>query len=399
MPENAYPLMMKKSPIVLAMSAALAASASHAQSSVTLYGLIDAGLAYTNNVKKGTSQGALWHATSGDINGSRWGLRGSEDLDGGLKAIFVLENGFDLQNGKLGQDGRMFGRHAYVGLSSVEFGTITLGRQYDSLFDFVAPLSGTARTFGGTGFAHPFDNDNLAHALRMNNAVKYTSSNYAGLKFGGLYAFSNSTPFAVNRAYSAGVSYNNGPLKVAAGYLQINGSTNTTASSAGAVDINEATANGTGGFVAGANVQRTAGVGLNYAFGPATVGFVYTHSQYQGTTSFGQTNVNDSGAMRFDNYELNGKYALTPAVTLGLTYTYTDGRVGNGSNTTFGSDPKWHQVNFQAVYFLSKRTDVYFESMYQHASGHNYVAFIDTSGGASSTANQVVATTGYRVHF
>jgi general bacterial porin, GBP family len=391
--------MMKKSPVVLAISAALAASASHAQSSVTLYGLIDAGLAYTNNVKKGTSHGALWQATSGDINGSRWGLRGTEDLGGGLNAIFVLENGFNLQNGKLGQDGRIFGRQAYVGLSSAEFGTVTLGRQYDSLVDFVAPLSGTASTFGDTGFAHPFNNDNLYHSVRINNAVKYTSSNYAGLKFGGLYAFSNSSQFELNRAYSAGVSYSYGPLKVAAGYLQINGSTDTTASSAGAVDINEAMANGIGGFVAGADVQRTVGVGLNYAFGPATVGFVYTHSQYQGTPSFGQTNVNHSGTMRFDNYELNGKYALPSAVTLGLTYTYTNGHVGNGSNTTFGSDPKWHQVNFQAVYFLSKRTDVYFESMYQHVSGHNYVAFINTSGGASSTANQVVATVGYRVRF
>jgi GBP family porin len=390
---------MKKSPVVLAISAALAASASHAQSSVTLYGLIDAGLMYTDNVKKGTSQGALWQATSGTINGSRWGLRGTEDLGGGLKAIFLLENGFNVQNGKLAQDGRLFGRQAYIGLGSAQFGTVTLGRQYDSLVDFVSPLSGTAGTFGGTGFTHPFDNDNLNHAVRMNNAVKYMSVNYAGLKFGGLYAFSNSTQFEVNRAYSAGARYSYGPLNAAVGYLQINGSANTTASSAGAVDINESTSNGTGGFQLGADVHRTVGVALNYAFGPAVVGFVYTHSQYQGTTSFGHTNVNNSGTKRFDNYELNGKYALTPAVSLGLAYTYTSGHVGNGSNTTFGSDPKWNQGYFQTVYAFSKHTDVYLESMYQHATGHNYVAFINTSGGASSTANQVVATVGLRTRF
>src|ERR1700730_17179701 len=135
---------MKKIPVALAVSAALAASAAHSQSSVTLYGLIDAG---------------LFQAASGTINGSRFGLRGAEDLGGGLKAIFVLENGFNVQNGKLGQNSRMFGRQAFVGLSSSQFGTVTLGRQYDSLVDFVAPLSATAGTFGDTGFAHPFDND------------------------------------------------------------------------------------------------------------------------------------------------------------------------------------------------------------------------------------------------
>ncbi len=73
---------------VLAISVA-ATTAAHAQSSVTLYGLIDAGLMYTNNVVKGTSHGSLFQTTSGEINGSRFGIRGSEDLGGGLHAIFV----------------------------------------------------------------------------------------------------------------------------------------------------------------------------------------------------------------------------------------------------------------------------------------------------------------------
>jgi GBP family porin len=376
----------------VAVFAGLAATVAHAQSSVTLYGLIDAGVMYTNNVKKGSSQGALVQATSGNINGSRFGLRGGEDLGGGLKALFVLENGYNVQNGKLGQNGRMFGRQAFVGLSSNQFGTLTLGRQYDSLVDFVAPLSGTAGTFGDTGFAHPFDNDNLNHSVRMSNAVKYTSANYGGLKFGGLYAFSNSTDFAVNRAYSAGVSYSTGALKVAAGYLQINGS-NSTANTGGSVDLAESTANGTGGFRLGADVQRTAGAALSYGFGPVTAGFVYTHSQFQNTASFGATH----GSMHFDNYEVNGKYAVTPALSLGAAYTYTNAHV-NGTSS-YGADPKWNQVNLQAVYALSLRTDVYAEAMYQHVSGHGYVAFINTAGGASSTGNQVVGTVGLRTRF
>ncbi len=383
---------MKKLPIVVALSSVAVAQSVYAQSSVTLYGLIDAGFMYTNNVVKGTTHGSLFQATSGNINGSRFGMKGSEDLGGGLSAIFVLESGFNVQNGKEGQDSRLFGRQAFVGLSSNDYGAVTLGRQYDSLVDFVSPLSATAGTFGDAGFAHPFDNDNLDHSVRMNNAIKYTSVNYAGLKFGALYAFSNSTDFAVDRAYSFGASYAIGSFKAAAGYLQINGS-NTTTNTGGAIDLAESAANGTGGFQLGADRQRTFGGGLNYAFGPATVGFVYTHSQFTDSTAFGSAH----GSVRFDNYDLNGKYSLTPALSLGLAYVYTDGHVDN--NGPRNNDPKWSQVDAQIVYAFSKRTDVYLEGMYQHAIGQGNVAYVNNSGGASSTANQVVATTGMRLRF
>src|SRR6202044_3471932 len=126
---------MKKTLMVAALSGVFA-TAAHAQSSVTLYGLIDAGITYTNN-QGGHSN---WQETSGSINGSRWGLRGAEDLGGGLKAIFTLENGFGINNGTLRQGGREFGRQAFVGLAGDQFGAVTLGRQYDSVVDYLAPL-------------------------------------------------------------------------------------------------------------------------------------------------------------------------------------------------------------------------------------------------------------------
>lgn len=132
---------------------------------------------------------------------------------------------------------------------------------------------------------------------------------------------------------------------------------------------------------------------LNYAFGSATVGFAYSHSQFQGTRSFGSNN----GKLRLDNYELNAKYAFTHVLVFGLSYTYTDGHVTQ--STSYSADPKWNQVNLQAVYSLSKRTDVYMESMFQHAIGHGYVAFVNNSGGASSTSNQVVVAVGMRARF
>ena len=87
---------------------------------------------------------------------------------------------------------------------------------------------------------------------------------------------------------------------------------------------------------------------------------------------------------------------------MGIADTYTDAHLSgafNAAGTQYGTDPKWNQVNLQAVYSLSKRTDVYAEGMYQHAIGQNVVAFINTSGGASSTANQVVGTVGLRTRF
>lgn len=125
---------MKKSLLALAALGAFAGVA-HAQSSVTLYGIIDEGFNVNTNVKGQH----LYNLSAGVLQGSRWGLRGTEDLGGGLKAIFVLENGFDENTGKMNQGGLLFGRQAYVGLSS-NYGTVTLGRQYDSVVDYVGPL-------------------------------------------------------------------------------------------------------------------------------------------------------------------------------------------------------------------------------------------------------------------
>src|SRR5262245_38630711 len=115
--------MKLKNRLGLLFISAFAVSA-HAQSSVTLYGVIDAGLIYVNNVN-GAHQYA---AQAGWYQGNRWGLYGTEDLGGGYQAIFRLESGFSVQTGALGQGGALFGRQAYVGLAS-PYGTVTLGRQ------------------------------------------------------------------------------------------------------------------------------------------------------------------------------------------------------------------------------------------------------------------------------
>src|ERR1700733_4946714 len=147
---------MKKTLIIAGVMGAFAINA-HAQSSVTLYGTLDAGLVYTNN------QGGHnnWQQGSGTVSDTYFGLRGAEDLGGGLHAIFTLESGFNLNNGAFTENGSMFNRQAYVGLKSDQYGEITLGRQYDSMVDYLAPISAAGYGFGNNLAAHPFDNDNL----------------------------------------------------------------------------------------------------------------------------------------------------------------------------------------------------------------------------------------------
>ncbi|WP_374622715.1 porin [Pandoraea sp.] len=387
---------MKKTLLAAAVVGAFSASA-QAQSSVTLYGLIDAGVAYTSNSTNtaGASGSKNFRATSGLVNGSRWGLKGAEDLGGGNKAIFVLENGFSINNGTSGQNGRMFGRQAFVGLQNDKFGSVTIGRQYDSLVDYLAPLTLNGSSFGGTIAAHPYDNDNTNNSFRVNNSVKYSSANYNGLTFGGLYGFSNKAgDFSNNRAFSAGVNYANGPLTVAAAYLERQGNPGNN-NTGGAVDTSSG-----GDSVFNASKQRVWGIGGNYAFGPATVGLVYTHTQLQGLTglNYNSTAVafgNDG--LKFDNFEVNGRYMLTPAVSLSAAYTYTMAK-----QDSTDKKPKFHTVTLQADYRLSKRTDVYLTGSYQHISdneGTGLQAGVGAAGGMSSTSSQTVVGTGIRHRF
>ncbi|MCG1017721.1 MULTISPECIES: porin [Burkholderiaceae] len=382
---------MKKTLMVAALSG-MFTTAAHAQSSVTLYGLIDAGITYTNS-QDGRSN---WQETSGSVNGSRWGLRGAEDLGGGLKAIFTLENGFSIGNGGASQGGRLFGRQAFVGLASDQYGAVTLGRQYDSVVDYLGPLALTGTQYGGTQFAHPFDNDNLDNSFRVNNSVKYQSPNFDGFKFGALYGFSNQAGnFANNRAYSVGASYNYGPLNVAAAYLQLNNSTpNTGDLSLASFNKGGAVSDGITGL---AGRQRTWGAGLNYAFGPATAGFVFTQTKLN--NQFGVANSSDSfegvasSDVRFNNYEVNGRYNLTPALSVAGAYTYTDGKLN-------GESPKWHQFSLQTAYALSKRTDVYLQGEYQKVVQSKTGFTAEINGLApSSFDKQVAVTAGLRHRF
>jgi predicted porin len=366
-------------------SAMLVAGAAHAQSSVTLFGLIDTGVVYQNNARvtpsSATSPGASsWSLQSGNVYTSRWGLRGTEDLGGGLSAVFWLENGFNVDNGTLKNGGDLFGRQAWVGIHSNQYGTLTLGRQYDLLVDYVAPLSATGSGFGGNLAAHVFDNDNLNNDLRLNSSIKFSSVSYDGFKAGAMYAFSgDSGNFSNNSAYSLGASYAYGPFNVAAAYLQINRTAEPDlANATGAVSTSDGDQLTTGGS------QQIYGAGAQYRFGKSTVGVVWTHSVTDNITGVfqdGSTSVGalGGGAMKFDNFEVNGRYFVKPNFSLGASYTYTTGEFSGASKGFTSATPHWNQVMAQADYLLSARTDIYVEGVYQRVSGGNGNGAFDAS--------------------
>ncbi|MBB5411130.1 putative porin [Paraburkholderia sp. HC6.4b] len=362
-----------------------------AQSTVTLYGLIDEGFGYTNNV----AGSKVYELQSGYAQGSRWGLRGTEGLGSGLSAIFKLENGFNANNGRLGQGGLMFGRQAYVGISSNQFGSVTLGRQYDSVVDYLAQTTANGN-WAGYLFSHPYDNDNTDNSFRVNNTVKYTSPTIAGFQFGGTYSFSNDTNFANNRQYSLGAQYTTGGLLLAAAYLQAN---NPSATAGGAIN-NEGDENFVGSKL------RIFGAGASYTFGSANVGVAYTNTYVANPTASGYVGditpaAGTLSSLRFQNFEINGKYQFTPAFYAGAMYTYT--RVD--FNSTAGKlNPSYQMVGWMADYNLSKRTDLYVQGVYQHVGGDRTgtvldFAYVPGAADVSSSQNQVVARVAIRHKF
>jgi general bacterial porin, GBP family len=364
---------------------ALACQTTFGQSSVTLYGLISTGIVYSNNQKGIDKQGhSTWQFASGPMQTPRWGMKGVEDLGGGLKAIFTLESGYNIGNGTLSQGGREFGRQAFVGLSSNMLGTVTLGRQYDEAVTLC--VFSSACQFAAYG-AHIGDSDNVFDTFRINNAVQYKSIEYRGFQFEALYGFSDKAGgFSDNNAYSGAAQYRNGPLSLGAAYLQVNtpnDANNTNGAVVGDYGFsspfitNPATARGV-------SKQRMYGGGGAYAFASANLSLLYTNAQFE---------YLDTSRLTLQNFEVSLTDYVRPDLMLGAAYIFTTGQYRPQHNS-----PKWHQVNVGVDYLLSKRTDVFLVGIYQQAAGDAKYAQIYTLS-PSSSKTQTSAVLGMRTKF
>ena len=344
------------------------ASSACAQNHVTLYGIVDSGLTYISN-QGGHS--ALIEDT-GVSQPSRWGITGVEELGNGVKAKFVLENGFTLGNGMLGQGGAMFGRTAIMALSS-RLGTLSLGRQYDFMYDNIVLDTSGARFAGAYGF-QALDIDRLA-CEQINNAIKYLSPSFDGLTAGAMFGFSNVAgefggTKGAPRFISFGLNFDRGgPFSVGAGYTDSNGAGGSVAEAALA-----------------ATAMRNIGIGARYRFGTLTVFGNYTNNRVSGLAN--------NTAIVVQALEAGVDKFITATTAIGFAYIYDH-----------YPSAQLNQINAAIHYYLSKRTDVYASASFQHSNSASQPAGLflivnpATNVGYSSGQNQLALRIGFITHF
>ncbi|MDR3098820.1 MAG: porin [Paraburkholderia sp.] len=352
---------------VVALTAAFGfCQSARAASSLTLYGIVDAGLTWASN--EGGAQNIF--LDTGVMQGNRLGFRGVEDLGGGWQANFQLENGFSIGTGAAGQGGLLFGRQAWAGLSSTDYGSLKLGRQYDFFTDTLEAYY--TPTWSAGGYANnPLDNDRMS-GQRVNNAVKYLSPAFGGVQFGAMYGFSN---LAGNfngpgRTYSFTATWTRGGFSAGAAYTEVSGTT---------LDIAPLVGSSTPQLIGG-RYLRDWGAGMSYALNSLTFYGVYSQALYVARDGQLQNQM-------FRNYQAGVAWQVRPDLTAGPGYGLT----------TLGPK-KYHQLNLTIDYFLSKRSDVYAQAIIQHASGAGATADV-ISLPASSSADQILLRVGLREKF
>ncbi|WP_029528480.1 porin [Polaromonas glacialis] len=361
---------MKKTLIALTALSAIVGMA-QAQSTVTLYGLIDTGIGSfkTNAVVGNTIQNLTQTSIQTDgLNGSRWGMRMSEDLGGGLAAVANLESGMAVDTGASAQGGLLFGRRANVGLSG-GFGTVTMGRNSTSYDDVSADSSVMNRTV----FFDPSQTNNgpatsvagapltavnaasllshggktwIGYQTRFNNSVKYTSPSFYGFSGSVTYALGEdkASPAAAanaSKSVSAFLKYVSGPLLVSGGYqseapggtLAVGGAGTTNAAVGGVKPALE-----------------NALLSVAYDFGAVKIGAGFNRAKFKDVPAPAQLN----GGVVGGSFDAQKEVSLSVAVPLGATTLsagYAQSNGGTlGKSTGFG---------VQALYALSKRTTLY----------------------------------------
>ncbi|PVY26560.1 putative porin [Paraburkholderia silvatlantica] len=390
---------MKRTALAAAFTLTSFASIAHAQSSVTLYGSLDTAVAWFGNQQGKNGSGGTFQMMSGNLSPNLWGLRGTEDLGNGLSAIFKLESGFNIDNGKQGQGGRLFGRTAMVGLNSSSAGAVTLGRQYDPLIDLLQPLTNDGAF--GSAFATPGDMDNYDNSYRTSNSIKYASPNFGGLQMSAMYAFGGQPgSTGAGQTWAVAAAYNHGPFGFGAGYFKANSNSGTAATFDGLnpnTDVNVDSAAITGGFVSANSLQIIRAAG-DYTYGPVTAGLAYSNVEYANYQSAAGANSNT----KFNTGQAFINYQVTPVALAGFGYNYTKGH-GNGV------DASYNQFSLGGDYFLSKRTDIYALAGYQKASGKtidaqtgelvNAVASFGDFGNDAANDKQAMVMVGLRHKF
>jgi predicted porin len=348
---------MKKSVLSLAVLASLAiGGAAHAQSNVQVYGLMDAGVEYVNHAN--AAQDSLVRVVSGAKNTSRFGFRGTEDLGGGLKAVFGLEGGVLLDTGA--GDGPLFKRQAYVGLDG-SFGRVVIGRSFTTTYDFVIlfdPL-GYAPNYSWATSSNASGPSKYGMTTAFDNLVKYSGKS-GDFKYGATIGLGEQASSAADsRKYAVGASWTHSGLGVMATYEQINGNTVIT----------------TG------NRDKTSAYHLaaDYKTGPLRL----TAGMRGYKLESGKAATPD---VRADTYWAGVNYLIQPNVTLtGAVYHV------NVKNVAAGQDADPTMYVARTLFALSKRTDLYLSAGYAKSKNGKLVSLSRDDAGFGTTQAGVTA--------
>ncbi|MFJ1302410.1 porin [Pseudomonadota bacterium AL_CKDN230030165-1A_HGKHYDSX7] len=361
---------MTKTLLVAALMAGFVGVA-NAESSVTLYGVIDTGIGY-NKIKGAGYDASRTGMINGIQDGSRWGVRGRDELGDGLRAEFVMESGFDSSDGSRAQGGRLFGRQATIGLANDAWGVLEFGRQTNLSSKWIADIDPFYTSYTQANIGVGFSS---ANTVRWDNMVMYRTPSVNGFQVGVGYSFNvdsnNDTEsgFATadnTRGITAGVRYVQGPLNVTATYEQLNGSNRSAQA-----DADSAT-------------PRQYSLGATYDFEVVKLAAAYartTDGWFGGQDLPAGTPLSDLfGNNRFvDGFKANAYMVGATAPIGGASSLFASWQLVDPSNDQLtGGDEKMNVWSVGYTYDLSKRTNVY-----TYASYAKDYAFID---GVKSTA-------------
>lgn len=328
---------MKKSLLALALMGAFS-SAAMAQSSVTIYGIADIGL---QNLKNGSPAGATTKLSSGQVQGSRLGFKGVEDLGDGLKAHFDLLMGLNLDEGSSAQGGRTFGRRSVVGLSG-DFGVLEFGRDktinnlFIDAFDpfhsgFINSGNGLSNLYFFGGTANVAGTASTANSVgRVGNAIFYYTPNWGGFRGSATYGFGeaagSSTP---GSSYGITLRYTNFGLDIGYSYSKDNNQLANLTKNARSANT----------FAVSYDIGTPVGM--------LTPVFIYEKQKDEAVVRLDQQNYSIGGTLKFDDSN-----------SLKATWTkiVDDTRRSATTALTIGDARQW-AVGFQ--HNLSKRTDLY----------------------------------------
>lgn len=362
--------------VALTLSAAAVHAYAQTSGSVTLYGVMDAGITYVSN---SGGHGNL-KFDDGIMSPNMLGIRGDEDLGGGTHAAFDLVNQFAVGTGAIQPQGEgIFGRNAWVGLTNDRYGSIKFGNQYDFMVDSLFfGRTDAAMTTGGLynfragpfqklalpynpPYAGQFDWDRMSGGQTVSNSVKYQSPSFGGFRFGALYGFGGVPgSFGAGSSVSAGVNYDRGPFGAAAAYTEVK------YLQTGAPEV----------------AVRNWGIGAHYDFGKLS------------TTALVTTVRNMANGGAIAQGEVGATYLFTPTLQFGVDYMYMKGNAYLDNNHA-------HQISTSLDYFLSKRTMVYALAVYQRANSgaQALISGVLDPNGTSSGPGQFLGRVGIETRF